>query len=497
MDAILMGIHAVLHIDVILAIIFGVAMGVTLGSIPGLTAAMGITVIIPISYTFDPVLAMSMLVGAYKGGVYAGSVSGTLINAPGTPAAVATLLPGHGMAKKGQAKKALKIDIYASVFGDFFGSIILVSVAAQIAKVALKLGPPEFAALILLSLIIIAAVTGKNPLKGWISAFLGLLLGTVGLDPLMNIPRFCFGSINLYEGFDLVAMLIGLFAIAEIFLQIEKGILTGEKAQAPYLPRTGDPRDERISWQELKSCLPTFLRSSIIGTIIGAVPGIGSSVAGFIGYGMAKRATKNPKEFETGNIEGVAGAEAANNAVVGGALIPMVTLGIPGDVVTAILLGGFMIHGLSPGPMIFIDSGPVIYGIFASLFISNVFLFLLAFPTIKIWAKVAQVSIQLLFPAVIILCALGTYAFNNNIFDVKVMLFFGLLGYFMSKFGYPPAPMVIAVILGPLLEGGLRKALIMSDGSYFIFLQRPISLAFLILMALIAIGFFIKKSIKQ
>jgi putative tricarboxylic transport membrane protein len=459
---------------------FGVSMGIVLGSIPGLTATMAIALIVPMTFSMSPVASVGMLVGAYKGGCFGGSIPAIMLNTPGTPAAAATVLDGHEMAKKGQGLKALKGAIYSSVLADSFSDIVLIMVAPPLAMIALKMGPPEMTGLIVFSLLIIIAVAGKSLTKGLIAGVIGLLVGTIGLDPIMASRRFGFDLSQLDEGISLMPMLIGLFALSEFFMNAEKKV---RQDNVGMFDISHDDKDTKFTSEEKKACGKIIAVSSSIGTFLGAVPGIGPSIAAFASYAQAKKMSKHPEKFGHGSIEGVVAAEAGNNSVAGANLIPLLTLGIPGDVGAALLLGAFMIQGLHPGPLLFKENLDIIYAIFMALLLSNFFNFILARQYIKVAHKVAQAPKHFVFPAILAFCLIGAYGFNQSMFDVWMTLAFGVVGYILRKNGFPVAPLLIAFILEPILEASFRQSLLISHGSLWIFLTHPISAIFLALSA--------------
>ena len=464
-------------------ILVGVLIGLTMGSIPGLTGNMAVALLIPLTYVMPPVTAVSFLIAITKSGTFGGSIPAILINTPGTPAATATAMDGYPLAKQGKALKAMKMALHASCIGDLFSNLVLVLVAAQLAKVALMFGPVERFTLIVFALTIIGMVSGRSLPKGLMSAAVGLLLATIGMDPIVGFPRFDFDNINLSGGIGFVPLMIGLFGIAEVMVQKEqiKTQKTGEEKTAPVLFLSGKPEDRVVKLTELKRCLKTIFRSCAVGTFIGALPGLGASVAAWVGYGMAKRAAKDPDRFGKGEIEGVAAAEAANNAVDGANLIPLLTLGIPGNNAAALIAGALMIHGLAVGPLIFEKSGPIVYSIFAAAFITIGAYWLVGLVFIRGGVVLTKLSKEYLFPVIAIVCVMGVYTLNTNLFDVKVMLLSGGLGYCMRKFSIPVAPLIIGFLLGPEAELTLRHSLMLSQGSLYIFFDHPVALAFLAL----------------
>lgn len=478
----------------ILVVAMGLFIGITIGAIPGLNVPMTVALMLPITFQMAPVTGISLLMGVYKGGTYGGSISAILINTPGAPAAAVTCLDGYPMAKQGKAGKALRAAIYGSVIGEFVSDLVLITIASQVAKMALKFGPTEKFALVFFALSTIGIVSSEHKLKGIAAGLFGIFFYTIGLDPISGSSRFTFGIFNLIGGIPFLPLLIGLFAVSEFFIQIERRVSAqGNEAVAPVSKKR---EDNYVSWKEFKTNIVTIIRSTLIGIGIGALPGSGSAISAFVSYGAAKNASRHPEQFGKGSLEGVFAAETGNNAVTGGALIPLLTLGIPGDAITAIMLGVFLVHGLVPGPDLFIKSGVVIYAVFIGLMVANVLHFFIASLGLKIFIKLLSISRAVLFSVVIIICVAGAFTANSNIFDVYVMIFFGLLGYVMKKFNFPVAPLLMGYILGSLLETSLVQTLILSDGSVLPFFTRPISLFFIVLTAFFIIwsSFIQKKS---
>jgi putative tricarboxylic transport membrane protein len=493
MEHIFAGFYLFIQPSVLLATFFGVFLGTVMGSIPGLTATMAIALIIPMTFYLSPIVSIGMLVGAYKGGCYGGSIPAILLNTPGTPAAAATVLDGYPMARKGKALKALKMAIYASVMADSFSDIVLILISPPLALIALKMGPPEMASLIIFSLLIITLVAGKSMIKGLIAGVIGLIIGNVGLDPILASRRLTFGMYELDEGVALIPMLIGLFAVSEFFIHAAKKITSGK---LKLYENSQNPDDNRVTALEMKSSLKIIGLASVIGTVLGAIPGIGPSISAYVSYGQAKRISKNPERFGEGAIEGVAAAEAGNNAVAGANLIPLLTLGIPGDLTAAVLLGAFMIQGLHPGPLLFKEHIDIIYAIFMSLLFANFCNFLIGTQYIKLASKVANIPKSIIFPSILVFCVVGSFATNQNPFDVWVMMFFGIIGFVMRRYDFPLAPLLIAFILEPMLETSFRQSLLMSAGSMKIFLDHPISF-FILIMSVIFLFFIIKSNVKH
>ena len=465
---------------VLLAALVGVLIGCVIGVIPGLGPAVAMSLAIPLTFTLPAHVAISLLLGIYKGGTYGGSISAILINTPGTPAAAATILDGYPLARQGKAGKALYMALFASVFGDALSIFILMAVAQPLASIALMFGPPELFALLLFALTVIGGLSGESLFKGFISACFGLMLATIGTDTITGDTRFTFSLLYFEDGLSIIPMIIGLFAISEVFQQMRH---VGEAQAETLLPPPSCPDDNRVTRREFFASLPIFIQASLIGVSIGALPGTGSTTAAYLSYGAAKRRSKHPELFGKGSLEGVAAAEAGNNAVCGGALIPMLSLGIPGDVVTAILMGALTVHGIIVGPSIFVEHRTFIFTIFSMLLISIFMLLLLGRAAIRSCRLLANLPQARIMPMVMVLCVLGSFATNLSVNDIWLMLVMGLAGLFMNALGIPIAPLVIGFVLAPKLEQSLRQALILSDGSYGIFLTRPIALFFLCVAA--------------
>ncbi|MEZ5845555.1 MAG: tripartite tricarboxylate transporter permease [Geminicoccaceae bacterium] len=467
MDAAVAAFALVAQFDNVLALGLGVVIGVIVGAIPGMSATMAVALSLPFTFTLDPIVGILMLLGVYKGGIYGGSIPAILIKTPGTPASSCTVLDGHPLAEKGQAGKALEMSLYASCIADVISNLSLILFAAWLAAFALSFGPPEFFTLILFSLTIIAGVAGDTLVKGLISAGMGLLLATIGLDLVYGTDRFIFGTPELMSGLNFIPVLIGLFAIPEILLQCSR---TGEEEG-----RVAAIGRSHVTSADMRRCMKSILRGSLIGVIMGAIPGIGGAPSAFMSYGEARRTSPVRDNFGKGELEGVAASEAGNNGVCGATMIPLLALGIPGDVITAVILGAFMIHGLQPGPLLFQQNIVLIYSIFIGIMLSSVFLLIVGLVAIRAFRRVADVPKSLLLPCVLALCVFGAYAVNNTMFDVLVMFATGLLGYGMIRVGMPAAPFLIAFILGPMLEDNFRQAMLMGQSHFGIFFRSPIT----------------------
>ncbi len=454
----------------ILALGIGVAIGVICGAIPGMSATMAVALTLPFTFALEPVVGILLLLGVYKGGVFGGSIPAILIKTPGTPASSATVLDGYPLAEKGQAGKALGMALYASCTADIVSNLALILFAGWLASFAMSFGPPEFFTLMVFSLMIIAGISGDQLMKGLVSAALGLLLATIGLDLVYGTDRFIMGNVNLMGGLNFIVVLIGLFALPEIIAFAMNPSDAHGKVRALG--------SNSVTFQEYKRCFRSICRGGVIGAILGAIPGIGAAPSAFLSYSEARRKSPNKDNFGKGELEGVAAAEAGNNGVCGSTLIPLLALGIPGDVITAIIIGAFMIHGIQPGPMLFETNGSLVYALFMGLILSSVFLFFIGGFSIRIFRFVADIPKSILMPAVLVLCVFGAYAVNNSMFDIMVMFALGWLGYLMMRLDVPAAPFLIAFILGPLLEDNFRQSMLMSNGDFSILFRSVITWIF-------------------
>jgi putative tricarboxylic transport membrane protein len=453
----------------------GVFVGTLIGVLPGLGPVGTMAILLPVTYGIPPTTAIIMLAGIYYGAQYGGSTTSILVNIPGEAASVITTLDGYQMARKGRAGPALGIAAFGSFIAGTLGVIGLQLMAPPLVRVALRFGPPEYFSLMILGFVILTYLAQKSMAKALMMAGVGILLGTVGLDTMTGMPRFTFDMPELLDGVGLAPLAMGLFGISEIFLNVEKKIkqeLLTTKVRGLF-PNLED-------WR--RSALP-ILRGTVLGFFLGILPGGGAVLSSFVSYAVEKRVSKTPQEFGKGAIEGVAAPESANNAAAQGAFIPLLTLGIPANVVMAILLGALMIHNITPGPMLVKEHPQLFWGVIASMFMGNAMLLLLNLPLIGVWVQLLRVPYSILFPLILFICLIGAYVINNSVIDVALMLLFGVAGYLMHKFEYEPAPLVLAYVLAPLLENALRQSLILSSGSFGIFMSRPISAGCLIVAA--------------
>ena len=467
LDSLAAGLSVVGNVEAFLALFVGVVIGVIGGAIPGMSATMAVALTLPFTFSMQPITGILLLLGVYKGGIFGGSIPAILIKTPGTPASSATILDGYPMAEKGQAGRALGMALWASCTADLISNLSLILFAGWLASFALSFGPPEFFTLILFSLTIIAGVSGDSLLRGALSALLGLMLATIGLDLVYGTNRFTFGDPNMMGGLNFIAVLIGLFAIPEVIAMAWNP--TAHLGKARSLGKSW------VTFADYRKSFRSIVRGSFIGVFLGSIPGIGAAPSAFLSYSEARRKSKNKENFGKGEVEGVAASEAGNNGVAGATLIPLLALGVPGDVITAIIIGAFMIHGLQPGPMMFVLNVNIIYGLFIGLIVSSVFLFFVGSVAIRGFKYVADIPKRILVPAVLILCIYGVFAVNNNIFDIGVMFAMGWVGYIFMRCHIPPAPFLIAFILGPLLEDNFRQSMLMSGSDMTVLFRGPIT----------------------
>ncbi|MDB4021876.1 tripartite tricarboxylate transporter permease [Litorivicinus sp.] len=470
MDAVILGLSLLLEFDNIMLITFGVLIGVLVGALPGLSSPMAIALLTPFTIQLEPIPAIAMLAALYCAGTFGGSITAILINAPGAPPSVATALDGYPMAKRGEPGRALGLATVASVCGGVLSLIVFIFAAPALASVALQFRPPEYFALAIFALSMLASMTGKSSLRNLISGGVGVLLATIGIHLTTGIERFTFGIPEFDDGINFVPVLIGLFAMGELLSQsgtLNK-VVERIHAKAMQLP----------TWAELKSLKGVILRSSGIGTFIGILPAEGSTVAAIVGYNEAKRFSKVSHEFGTGTPEGIVGPEAANNAAAGGAMVPTLALGIPGSGSTALILAALIMHGFRPGPYLINETPEFVYAIFGAMFFANIAFLAIGLVGAKFFSLVTFVPKTFLWPAVFIFSVIGAYSASSSFIDVYVMLTAGLIGYFMNRHGFGAAPLVMGLILGKLVEEAFSQSMIIYDNNFFALLESPIVLFF-------------------
>ncbi|WP_010530154.1 tripartite tricarboxylate transporter permease [Lentibacillus jeotgali] len=486
----------------VLLILAGVTAGAILGAIPGLTSTMGIALVLPITFYLEPVAGLSMLIAMYKGGLFGGSVTAIMFNAPGTPAAAATGLDGNPLKKKGYPRKAIRLALISSTTGDLVGNLVLIFTAGLLASAALQFGPTENAALIIFALVLITIITGNSISKNIISVLLGLLIATIGSDPVTSIPRFDFGLDNLSGSISIIALVIGLLAVSEVFETMEQHYYSkfskssSNTSEFEANRNNQKKKDDNITIKEVTAVKKTLGRSSIIGTLIGALPGLGPVTATFVSYAQAKSKSKNGDNFGKGEKEGIVAAEAANSAVGSSNLIPLLSLGIPGDATAAIIFGALIIHGIVPGPQLIETNGPIVYGIFAGMLIASAFCFVINWYASNVFRKIAVIRPTVLTPIILVLCIAGTYGYSQASFDIIVMFIFGVLGFLLKKIEIPLVGIVIGFVLGPKLEESFRQVLVLSSGDISIFFTQPISLV-LLMISLLVIFNHLRKTLKS
>ena len=478
MDALSQAISAAFGIDALIATVAGTVVGLVFGSIPGLTFSMALALLVPFTFGMGPTAAVAMLLGTYVGGMTGGSVSSILLGIPGTPSSAATVFDGHPMAQRGQGSVALGAAVFASTFGGLFSLIVILLLLEKVAALALAFGPAEIFALVLFGLSTICGLAERSIVRGLVAGTLGLMLMVIGLDELDGVPRLTFGTIQLQQGVNLLVAMIGLFAVPHVIrVFIDHGQV--EPARLPE-----DVRARLPSLGQIKERLWLMLRCAGIGTGIGAIPGTGGPIAAFLAYDHARRVSRHPERFGTGELSGVVAPETANNAVTGGALIPLLSLGIPGDPATAVILGGLLVHGLQPGPMLFRTHLAAIYALYIAVALAYVVILLVQLWGIRIFVRVLRIPRHVLAVCIIVMCVLGSYAIRNSIFDVYLMGAMGLFGYVLQRLRIPIAPVVLGLVLGETLEREYRTALILSEGSHRIFVSSAPAVVFLLLTAL-------------
>jgi len=488
LNSLLYGFSVAFKFHNLILVFAGCLLGTLIGVLPGIGPVGAISILLPLTFQLPPAGAIIMLAGIYNGAMYGGSTTSILINVPGEAASVVTCLDGYQMARQGQAGAALGIAVFGSFIAATIGLIGLQLMAVPLSSLALKFGPPEYCAIILLGFTFIVYLAQRSAVKAAIMTLVGLILGTIGLDPITSQPRMTFGIINLYEGLHVAPLAIGLFGLAEVLSNLEK---SAPKRLLKVKIKNLFPR--KLHWLKARWAI---LRGTIIGFFMGILPGGGPVLSSFISYGVEKRVSKNPEMFGNGAIEGVAAPESANNAAASTSFIPLLTLGIPPNVVLAVLFGAFLIHGITPGPLLIKEHPEIFWGIIGSLYIGNIMLLVINLPLIPLWVQVLRIPDRILYPLIILFCIIGAFSINNNIFDIAVMFIFGIVGYLLRKFEYEPAPLILAFVLGPMFEVNLRRSLLMSQGSFTIFTARPIALSVLIICFMIII-FFIYQSRKK
>ncbi len=480
------GISQVFQIKMLLFVSGGTILGITVGALPGLTATMGVAILLPVTFYMSPEEGMLILLGIYVGGIYGGSIAAILMNIPGCPASIMTTLDGYPMTQRGEGGRAIGLATTCSFIGGIFGVMALIFIAPILARFALSFGPPEYALLAFFGLSAIVVVAAKSMVKGFIGVILGLLMATVGMDPIVSVPRFTFGSIDLLTGIGYIPVVIGLFGLAEVLSQTLK-MVTREavkqrlKRVIPTVP-------------DLKNIFRNAFYPCWMGTFIGALPGAGATIAAIISYNRAMQTARKPELFGTGIPEGIIACETANNATIGGAMVPLLTLGIPGSAVTAVLLGAFMMHNIQPGPLLFVQHAELVYTIFVGLIVANIAMLIFGIAGAKVIPRVVNLPKSVLLPTIAILCVVGSFALHNSLFEVGSMVVSGVIGFLLREMEISPGPIILGLILGPIAEINFRGALELSAGNPLIFVTRPVSLAVLILTIILIAYPFVRES---
>ncbi|WP_158972215.1 tripartite tricarboxylate transporter permease [Chachezhania sediminis] len=476
MEHLAIGFQNVLTPGTLFWVTVGVTLGYVLGALPGLGKATGVAIAIPMTFYLPPVAAIAMLIGIAKGSAAGSAVSAILLNTPGEPSSAPTALDGYPLARQGKAQKALKMGLFASVIGDFLSTLILIALAAPLARYALLIGPVELCSVLLFSLTFIGSLAGRSMLKGMIAAAFGVFFATIGIETETFIPRLTFGMLELDDGISLVPMAIGMLAVAEMVIQA--GNMRNLDREAAEIDDSTRPEDRRVTLAEWRRCLPVIGRGTLIGAVVGILPGLGASVGSFLSYGATQRSSKTPEKFGTGMIEGVAAAESADNAVVPSSFVPLFALGIPGSVIAAILIAALVLHGLTPGPMMFIEQPQMVADLYAAMLCASGILLLVGYAGQRIFAQVIRVPIRLIIPVVLFLCCIGAYMNTNSLFSIYLMLAFALLGFFARKLEFSFVTFLIGFVIGPNLELTFRQSLQLLDHDPMRLAAHPIALLF-------------------
>lgn len=490
MEDLLLSFETIMNVKTMLILLVGVTVGIIVGSIPGFTITMGVALTLPFSFSMDPINGIALMMGVQVGGSSGGLITACLLGIPGTPSAMATTFDGFPMVKKGEAGRALAVGLWASFIGTIISGIVLIFMTPLLAEWALDFGPWEMFALMLFGISAIASLSEGSLVKGLIAGVIGIAFAMVGTDPLVGTSRFTYGFTELLAGFNFLPVLIGVFAFSQLMTDIKNppdslDIKANSNVSYPALKAIKDLWTSKLN----------VIRSSLIGVFVGILPAAGGSIANILSYDIAKKFSKTPEKFGTGDKDGVIAAESANNSSIGGAFVPMLAFGIPGDAVTAMMLGALLIHGIQPGPLLMQNQPVLVYGIFISIFIAAIFMLIVQSFGIKAFLKINDIPQHVLIPLILMLCVLGSFAVNNRTFDVWVLLLFGLIGYWMKNNGFPLPPFILGIILGPMIEQNLRQAITINS-DLTVFMTRPIS-AVLIVLAVLSMAYGIYNNIKS
>lgn len=481
MDYLITGFLNVLNPGTLLWVTVGVTLGYILGALPGLGKATGVAVSIPLTFYLSPVAALGMLIGIAKGSAAGSAVSAILLNTPGEPSSAPTALDGYPLARQGKAQKALKMGLFASVIGDFASTLILIGLAAPLAKYALLIGPVELCTILLFSLTFIGGLSGGSLTKGLIAAAFGVFFATVGLETETFVPRLTFGMLELDEGISLIPVAIGMLAVAEMVVQA--GNLKTLDFETSRISQGATREDRVILASEWRRCLPVIARGTLIGSVVGILPGLGASVGSFLSYGATKRASKTPEKYGTGMIEGIAAAESADNAVVPSSLVPLFALGIPGSVIAAILIAAFILHGLTPGPLMFKQQPQMVADVYAAMICASLIMLAIGYFGQRLFAQIIKVPLRLIIPGVLLLCSVGAYMETSSVFSIYIMLFFAVIGFFARKLDFSFVTFLIGFVIGPNLELTFRQSIQLLDHDIWNLQRHPIAIVFIVLTA--------------
>ena len=480
MDVIVDALSHLLTIENFIFVNIGVFIGILFGAIPGMSANLGVTVFLPFTFTLGTAPALLLLCGIFFGANFGGSISAILINTPGTPASIAQTFDGYALVKEGKIAKALNINTIFSCFGGLVGTIVLIVASFPVARFALSFGPPEMFALSFFGLSMMIGVSGGNILKGLFAGIAGFMISTIGLDPMFSVPRFTFGNVNLLSGVQFVVVLVGMFGVGEVLYQVSNRV-KGEQTRKAEIKRVKG--DSLLTKKEWKDCAVPTVISALISAVIGAIPGTGGDIASIICWQQAKNMSKDPDSYGKGNITGLCVTSCANNAVIGGAMTTMMTLGIPGDGVTAVLIGSLMMYGMQPGPQMFVEHADFVYNVMALMVVGYIMIMILGLASSKLATLILKVKQEVIWVIVVGFCVLGSYAVNNSMFDVIVMFFAGIIGFICKKADIPLGPFILALLLGPIAESNFRRSMALSMGDASIFFTRPITVVLLLLTA--------------
>lgn len=491
METLLQGASDAFTFAALSAVFAGIILGYAVGVLPGLSRPAALAVAVPLTYSMSPIAAIAFLVGVTKASAAGGATGAILLNTPGEPSSAATCFDGYPLALKGEATRALKVALYASVFGDIVATIILIALAAPLATFALKMGPVEMTAVMIFALTFIAALSGTSMSRGVISGILGILLSTIGLDPESATPRMTFGNIELFDGIPLVAATVGMLAFTEMLIQAE-AYATKVRAQTIETRIDHEP-EKRLFWRDIKRITPTTIKSTAIGIAAGIIPGLGPTIGAFLSYAIAKKTAGPDDQFGKGDLKGVAATEAADNAVLPASLIPLFAIGLPGSVSAAILVSAFMLHGVVPGPLVFDEHPRLIYGIYVSMIVASVFMLFVGRVGLTFFARITKVPITIIIPFVVLFCVVGAFLERDTVFSVYAMIALGVLGFLMQRYRYSVVTFLIGFVVGPLFELSLRQALIVTNHDATLVMDHPIAIAFL-LATLFSVVVFLRKS---